>query len=33
MTLYNFCAQSGCVDGSGPEAAVVQLSTTYYGRR
>jgi uncharacterized repeat protein (TIGR03803 family) len=36
-TLYSFCAQSGCTDGIGPLAALVQdtngdfYGTTYYG--
>jgi uncharacterized repeat protein (TIGR03803 family) len=25
-TLYNFCSESGCVDGAGPEAALVQAT-------
>jgi uncharacterized repeat protein (TIGR03803 family) len=36
-TLYSFCAESGCADGSGPLGALVQASngeiygTTEYG--
>ena len=31
-TLYNFCAQTNCVDGSGPVAPLVQSSDgTFYG--
>ena len=36
-TLYSFCAQSGCADGEGPRAGLVQATngklygTTYYG--
>src|ERR1039457_179507 len=36
-TLYSFCSQSGCTDGAGPEAGLVQAAngnfygTTYYG--
>jgi uncharacterized repeat protein (TIGR03803 family) len=31
-TLYNFCAQSGCTDGSGPTAGLVQATNgEFYG--
>jgi len=30
-TLYSFCSQSGCMDGSGPEAALVQANGNFYG--
>jgi uncharacterized repeat protein (TIGR03803 family) len=36
-TLYSFCSQNGCTDGSSPEAALIQATngvfygTTYYG--
>src|ERR1022692_4369163 len=36
-TLYSFCSQSGCTDGAGPEAGLVQAAngnfygTSYYG--
>lgn len=31
-TLYNFCSQTGCTDGSQPQAALIQASDgTFYG--
>jgi len=30
-TLYNFCSQSNCTDGEGPEGALVQANGNFYG--